>query len=294
MKQPFSRRKLLRGAVGFAAAAALPTRALAGSAAGGSADGAGLPLSPRPFGAIGGRAFAEQVAGLSDSARYAASVEQILAGNAPDFLRQLTPVSLAGPPGYAGPRAVTVFVTPDYLSVGSREDFVRVPLDMPAARRLAGALDATLPTPHLVDAIYAAAGTQLPPAPLPPTAQMRTMGYALQHQALIEAERGGRSITPLIAGHKKDLVLTGRLHQQGDRVAIYGWHRLTGEPIQPLSLVHGAGYADYSHGLRLVSRTALVDGEPAELLSLLADPTIAPLLTREGLLAGAEALLRAG
>ena len=45
------------------------------------------------------------------------------------------------------------------------------------------------------------------------------------------------------------------------KIAIYGWHRLNGAPIQPLSTVHGACYADYSHGIRLVSETVLVDGK---------------------------------
>ena len=51
------------------------------------------------------------------------------------------------------------------------------------------------------------------------------------------------------------------LNTQPDRVAIYGWHYPSGQPIQPLSLVHEADYVDYSHGARLISRIAIVDGE---------------------------------
>ena len=50
----------------------------------------------------------------------------------------------------------------------------------------------------------------------------------------------------LTAGPRKDLVLTSRLWLDPGKVAIYGWHRARGAPIQPLSTVHGAGYADYS------------------------------------------------
>lgn len=41
----------------------------------------------------------------------------------------------------------------------------------------------------------------------------------------------------LLAGHKKDLVLTRRLVGRPDRVAIYDWHRLDGRPIHPLSML---------------------------------------------------------
>ena len=35
-----------------------------------------------------------------------------------------------------------------------------------------------------------------------------------------------------------------KLYEFPDRVAIYGWHRPDGRPIQPLSTVHGFRYAD--------------------------------------------------
>lgn len=38
----------------------------------------------------------------------------------------------------------------------------------------------------------------------------------------------------LVAGRKKDGVITPRLETAADRVAIYGWHRLEGTAIQPL------------------------------------------------------------
>ena len=77
-------------------------------------------------------------------------------------------------------------------------------------------------------------------------------------------------------------MLTNRLWSKQGRVAIYGWHRPDGTPIQPLSTVHGARYADYSHGVRLVSLVAYVDGVPRSLLDLLQDPRIAGSLSDEG------------
>ena len=108
---------------------------------------------------------------------------------------------------------------------------------------VAQAWGATLPTTAIVDAIYQRAETQLTPAPIAPGPHMRSMRTILQHRDLIRRELGG--FMGLTAGHKKDVVLTGRYRTRPDRVAIYGWHRPDGRPIQPLSTVHGASYADY-------------------------------------------------
>ena len=104
------------------------------------------------------------------------------------------------------------------------------------------------------------------------------------------AQAGGRHGV-LLAGHKKDLVLANRLSANRGRVAIYGWHRGNGDPIQPLSTVHGEYYADYSHGIRLVSRTAYVDGRPVDLRGLLTDSVYAALLNSDGPLSSATVRL---
>ena len=65
-------------------------------------------------------------------------------------------------------------------------------------------------------------------------------------------------------------------------MAIYGWHLRSGSPIQPLSTVHGAQYADYSHGVRLVSRRAYVNGRAIDLSDLLSDSRLAGLVSSEG------------
>ena len=87
---------------------------------------------------------------------------------------------------------------------------------------------------------------------------------------------------PLVAGHKKDIVTTNRLKEKPNRVAIYGWHKLDGKPIQPLTIVHGDTYVDYSHGVRLVAREVLLDGRAAQIEDVLRDPALAPLLSAEG------------
>ncbi len=76
-------------------------------------------------------------------------------------------------------------------------------------------------------------------------------------------------------------------------MAIYGWTRPDGRPIQPLSTVHGARYADYSHGVRLVWHEAWIDGAPRSLYEALADPELAPLWSDEGPLRDPRALMQA-
>ena len=79
----------------------------------------------------------------------------------------------------------------------------------------------------------------------------------------------------LVSGHKKDLVITNRLAARPGQLAIYGWHRALSDPIQSLSTVHGAGYADYSHGVRLVSQKAILDGNVRSVYDIQRDPVLA-------------------
>jgi hypothetical protein len=130
---------------------------------------------------------------------------------------------------------------------------------------------------------------------MPASPEMSSTQYYTQHNRLIAWQRSsiGGLLGALISGHKKDLVLTGRLVLSASRVAIYGWHRASGIPIQPLSSVHGATYADYSHGVRLVSETMLIDGEPRSIYDVLADPQLCRLLSDEGPLTRTWQILQA-
>jgi hypothetical protein len=55
-----------------------------------------------------------------------------------------------------------------------------------------------------------------------------------------------------------------------------------GAPIQPLSTVHGARYADYSHGIRLVSEVAILNSELRSIYTILEDSSLAKALSDEG------------
>ena len=179
--------------------------------------------------------------------------------------------------------AATVWVMPDYLAIGSDRDFLRLPLTYPSATEVVNRLGFVLPTCRIVDAVFRQARHHLPPEPLPPGPKMRSIEYYLKHRQLIERDRQGIPLGELIAGHKKDIVLTRRLALRPNRIAIYGWHRPSGDAIQPLSTVHGARYADYSHGVRPVWVTVLVAGEERSIYDVLAGSAAgAALLSDEG------------
>ena len=241
-------------------------------------------ILPRPISALTGSAFAGSLTAKDDATREAAILTQLMKGNLPDFLRTLKPVRLIDRSASGKKTTATLFVMPDYLAIGSDGDFLRVPMRLSTATEIATRFHFVLPTKKIVDAIFAQADLRLAPEPLPPGPEMRSTEYFLQHNRMIEVQRQamGGPLGGLIAGQKKDLVLTNRLTRQAGRLAIYGWHRPTGIPIQPLSTVHGARYADYSHGIRLVSDTMLIDGEPHSVFAVLEDPRLAQLVSDEG------------
>jgi hypothetical protein len=241
-----------------------------------------LNLPPRPADAIGGSEFLRRTSGLSMAERDQAVVAEIERGNVPSFLNRLTPVRVHNqtPSGRDG--TATVWVTPDYLAIGSDDDFFYVPLNYYSATWIAVRLGCVLPTPRIVDAIYDQSAHRLRPAPLPASPLMGTNLYMAEHKEKVEAQRRGLALGDLISGHKKDLVLTNRLAELPGRVAIYGWHLASGRPIQPLSLVHGARYVDYSHGVRLVASVVDVGGVARSIYDALQDSSLSSVLSREG------------
>ncbi|HTJ81378.1 MAG TPA: hypothetical protein VL400_06625, partial [Polyangiaceae bacterium] len=49
-----------------------------------------------------------------------------------------------------------------------------------------------------------------------------------------------------------------------------------------LSLVHDDQHVDYAHGIRLVDRALEIDGEARDVVAVLADKTLADLISDEG------------
>jgi hypothetical protein len=169
---------------------------------------------------------------------------------------------------------------PDYVAVGSDEDFVRIPMNPQTAQHIADAFGCALPTRKMVDAIDAAAKVHVAPQPL--TEDRESVAAFLLSHEKIERQRAGMPLGALTIGAKKDVVLTPRIHERPDRVAIYGWRQLNGTHIQPLTTVHVNWYVDYSHGVRLIRDAMIIGGKPASVADVLRDPQRCKLLSDEG------------
>jgi hypothetical protein len=253
-------------------------------------------IPPRPAYALSGTDFAGFVSGMEAPKREEAILAQLLHGNLPDFLRKLRPVRLIHEFEDKKTIVATIFVMPDYLAVGSDRDFLSVPMDLYTAVGVASHLGFILPTKKMVDAIFEQSAFHLEPKPMPAGPQMRSTEYFLRHNLMIRNQRRELDcpLDAIISGNKKDVVLSNRLARNQGRIAIYGWHRPTGDPIQPLSTVHGAAYADYSHGVRLVSDIVLIDGKPLSIYRVLQDPKLAALLSDEGSIPRVRELMSLG
>ena len=238
-----------------------------------------LNLPPRPSNAKPGAEFARSLVALSLVNRERAIVDEILNGNVPDWSRRLVPVTVND-----GSAHLTLYVAPDYLAIGSNDDYFFTPLSPAAAQSLADRLGCTLPTPKLVDAIYAASTIKLTPSPISPTPAMTSVPVFLDHTRTILDQRKSQPVGVLVAGHKKDVVISKKVFATPGKVAIYGWHREAGQPIQPLYTGHKDSWVDYSHGIRLIDRMVTIDGNPRTIQDILADPKLAPLLSDEGVM----------
>jgi hypothetical protein len=248
-------------------------------------DAPRLALPERPNGAEVGSAFLARVQKMGPVDFESALFDAMSNGNVPPFERKLARVTLRGPGASGKEHEIKLAVTPDYLAVGSDEDFVRVPMLPNTAQKIATFARASLPNSKIVDAIYKDAEVKLAPRALNLDPNAINDHAAIgAHQRIIEEMRAaaGGKLGALTAGDKKDIVLSNQLSQRPDRVAIYGWQKEGGAPIQPLSIVHEKTYADYSHGVRLVAEAATVDGAPTTFSKVLRDPELAPLVSDEG------------
>lgn len=237
-------------------------------------------IPKRPADAVGGTEFIRAIEKLNRTEREEAIAREVLRGNIPEFLRSFRKVETKIKDAAGKERVAVVEVMPDYLAIGSDADFVRMPMNPQTAARIADAFGCALPTRKIVDDVYRTATVKLAPKPL--TMNREAPATFLQHHSIIEEQRSGRELGQLVAGHKKDVVVSNRLAEKPNRVAIYGWHQLDGKPIQPLTIVHVDWYVDYSHGVRLMKRTVTVDGKLQDARQVLLSPSLSPLLSDEG------------
>lgn len=239
------------------------------------------PVFPaRQAGSPGGTVFYQKIFPAAWRERDSAALKEILEGNLPAFFRKFVPVKVSITDSASG-RVIraTYYASPDYLCIGSDDDWARIPLTPMAAQQIADHLDCFLPTRKIVDDLYRHAVVKLDPVPM--YAYRDSTVTMWQHHLIIEGQRKGRK--GLIAGIKKDVVISSRIpaDNRPNRVAIYGWHRMDGNPIQPLYTGHVNWYVDYSHGIRLIYRRIAVEGRWLDYTEVMNDPVLRRLLCDE-------------
>ena len=227
-----------------------------------------------------GSGFYKQAASMQWASRDSFAVAEILKGNTPAFLRKFVSVKVRW---YDSLTRKMIdgeyYVAPDYLSIGDDNDWARINITPYAAQTIADSFQCFLPTRKMVDDIYRVATVKLDPVPM--FAFRDSTPTMWQHHLIIEGQRQQKK--GLVAGIKKDVVISGKLitDNKAGRVAIYGWHKMDGKPIQPLYTGHVYWWVDYSQGIRLVYRKIKVDGKWMDYQNVLKDPSLRGLLCDE-------------
>lgn len=239
-----------------------------------------LKLPSRKAGAKTGSEFLEIIRNLPREERETAALKEILDGNMPNFLRTLVPVQVQATTPKGEKIQAVIQVMPDYLAVGTDQDFFRLPMNPGTALAIARVAGCTLLTAKISDDLHQAALLKLEPKPL--TVNRDAPATFFQHQKIIEGQVPNHKHGMLVAGIKKDLVWSNRLKDKPNRVGIYGWHYPDGRPIQPLYTGHVDWYVDYSHGVRLIHEKVMVNGKEMKLGEVLKDPELHSLFSSEG------------
>jgi len=244
-----------------------------------------LNIPSRPANALTGSEFVTVITSMPLTERENNIYDQIAIGNIPNFYRNLCLVTSTANIG-GQDKTATYYVAPDYLAIGSDDNYFLCPMTPVIAQEVVELLNCTMPTRKMVNAIWTQAEVKLAPAPIAPSDYMTTVPVFNDHNTMVWNQRqpllSTNPLGDLVGGDKKDVVISNKIYAYATpRVIIYGWHQLDGTPIQSLSGVHDSTYADYSHGIRLVQNSMLVDGAPTTIANVLTDATLSPLLSDE-------------
>ena len=247
-------------------------------------------IPARPTDAKPGSALMTDWMDMDQKTREPLILAELEKGNIPGFLRRLKQVVV----GFTEPdgtrHSAAFWVMPDYLAVGNDDDWVRVPLMAKTAQKIADKYCMLLPTAKMVESIFQKADIQLVAKTRWPV-ESTTKAYK-EHNETIQDELDKKhpySRGRLIAGHKKDVVITDRSWENRDGVPFYGFYDGNKQPIQArkgalgqATLGHtkerNPNHVDYSHGVRLVANQAQVDGQPMSMEKLLKDSVLFQLV----------------
>lgn len=231
-------------------------------------------------------------------------IKQISYGNVPTRLRKLRPVSFKALDKKGLKHKVTFFALPDYLTLGEDGEGLVMPMTLMAAKVVAKNLGLVFPTKKMVNLIFEAASVKIPGSiqkEFPSAGASNkeifesyfvTHNYIVDFMLKLPSEQYEQAMRGeiFIAGAKKDLVLAPGIDKDSKMEAIYGWFMKRTSPRgtvsfkvqQPLFLGHSWLYCDYSHGIRLIHPTVLVDDKEMPLEEILSDRNLHILLSDYG------------
>lgn len=242
-----------------------------------------LTIPPRTADAISGSAFMKKVWNMTFSQREAEIYNEVSKGNIPDFLRNLIQIKSIFQDALGKSHTVYYQAMPDYLAIGSNDDYCRIPTGPFTAQKLANLFGADLTTSKLTDNIYINSTCKLAPVTYPWSDTSSMVIRFVQHNQAIDSESTAANsiLGELKGGLKKDVVISNKIVEKPNNVVIYGWHKLDGTPIQPLYNGHISSYLDYSHGIRFINNEVLVDSVIMTVPQILKDPVLYKILSNE-------------
>ena len=242
-----------------------------------------LNIPTRSATAVTGSQFMKKVENMTFEERENEIYNEVSQGNIPEFLRNLIVVKDTVKDAAGVTHIIFYQVTPDYLAIGSDDDYCRIPTGPITAQKLAMLFGANLPTSKLVDNIYLNSTLKLAPVFYPWSDTSTMVIRFIQHNQAVDSEIVSSGGIPgeLTGGLQKDVVLSNLISQKPKNVVIYGWHQLNGVPIQPLYNGHINTYLDYSHGIRFINNEILVDSTIMTVPQILKDPVLYKIISNE-------------
>ncbi len=243
-----------------------------------------LDLPDRESNAMSGSELIQWLRPKSLDSRENAVLGQVLGGNIPGYIRQLKPITYSELLDSVLWN-ITLYVTPDYFTIGSDEDPFLIPMTPILAQKIADTLGVSLVTRKIADKIWIGSDVKMEPQPIPPSDAMTTVPVFADHNAIVQTQRNlfldSFTLGSIVAGHKKDVILSNRIAENPTKVVIYGWHYQNGQPIQPIYSGHVIWYADYSHGIRYMADQCELNGTTWFVEDLLKHPSLYKLLSDE-------------
>ncbi len=187
--------------------------------------------------------------------------EAITKENIPEFQKVKT--TMKGEDGK--PHEVVFSITKDCLNLNG----IRMPMTPETAQLIARKFDCMLPTKEMMDAVLSDAAFKKVVMPtLPPGPEMDSTAYYERHDRMIREQMAGAGIQEgeAVIGHSKIIIIGPELAAHPENLLFHGGMKSDGTLWQNNDLAHDPKYADYSHGIMLVSRKISVDGQEMDML----------------------------